>query len=108
MTVVAFGADLANITEDRIALISEVIMEAAEADPPRVVLDLKGVEFFSSSFIEVVFRLWNRLQRRPEGRLALSGLTKYCREVLDITNLDELWEIFPDRSSAVAALAPGE
>lgn len=84
------------------------MLTVADADPPRVVIDLSAVEFFSSSFIEVIFRLWNRVHRRPEGRMALCGLTKYCLEVLQVTNLDELWEIFPDRDSALAALRPDQ
>lgn len=106
VTVVVFGAELNSITEDRISLVSEAIMEAAEADPPYVVVDLAGVEFFSSSFIEVVFRLWNRLQRHDGGRMALCGLTQYCHEVISVTNLDDLWEIYPDRQTAIAAMRP--
>ena len=108
VTVVVFGPELKSITEDRLALISESMLEAADADPPRVVLDLSGVEFFSSSFIEVIFRLWNKLNRNPEGRLALCGLTQYCREVLEVTNLDDLWKTFPDRESGVAASRPAQ
>lgn len=108
VTIVVFGPDLASITEDRIPAISEAMLTVADADPPRVVIDLSAVEFFSSSFIEVIFRLWNRVHRRPEGRMALCGLTKYCLEVLQVTNLDELWEIFPDRDSALAALRPDQ
>jgi anti-sigma B factor antagonist len=108
VTVVVFGRELKNITEDRIPAVSEAMLEAGDADPPRVALDLTRVEFFSSSFIEVVFRLWNRLNRSPDGRLALCGLTQYCREVLEVTNLDELWTIYPDLESGVAALSPSE
>lgn len=108
VTVVVFGRELKNITEDRIPMVSEALLEAGDADPPLVALDLSTVEFFSSSFIEVVFRLWNRLNRSTEGRLALCGLTQYCREVLEVTNLDELWTTYPDRESGVAALRQGE
>ena len=107
VTAVVFGPELKNITEDRLALISEAMVVAAEADPPRVALDLKNVEFFSSSFIEVIFRLWNRLNAQEDGRLVLCGLTEYCREVLEVTNLDDLWKIFPDLDSGVAAIRPG-
>ncbi len=101
MTVVVFGPEFEKIGEDRIAAVSEVLLEAAEADPPRVVLDLSGTKFFSSSFIEVVFRLWNRLRTRPDARFGLAGLDRYCEEILQVTNLDHLWQAYPDRAEAV-------
>ena len=101
VTVVVFGPEFEKISEDRIASVSEVLLEAAEADPPRVVLDLAGTKFFSSSFIEVVFRLWNRLQARDDSRFALSGLDRYCEEILQVTNLNHLWKTYPTRAEAV-------
>jgi hypothetical protein len=41
---------------------------------------------------------------RPGGRLSLCGLTSYCREVVEITHLDQLWSIFETRDEAVGAL----
>ena len=76
----------------------------AEAQPPLVVLDLAHTRFFGSSFIEVLFRLWNRVQTRPGGTFALCGLTPHCLDVLKITHLDTLWKLFPTRAEAVRAL----
>ena len=101
MTVVVFGPDFERISEDRIAAVSETLLEAAEANPPRVVLDLSGTRFFSSSFIEVVFRLWNRLQTRQDSRFALAGVDRYCAEILQVTNLDHLWKMYPTRVEAL-------
>lgn len=78
------------------------------ANPPRVVLDLSHTTFFGSSFIEILFRIWNRLQERPGGAFAISGLTPYCQEVLKIAHLDTLWRLFPDRAAAVRELSAGQ
>ena len=104
VTVVVFGPEFEKISEDRIAGVSEVLLEAAEADPPRVVLDLAGTKFFSSSFIEVVFRLWNRLQARDGSRFGLAGLDRYCAEILEVTNLNHLWKSYSNRAEAVRGL----
>ena len=101
VTVVVFGPEFEKISEDRIATVSEVLLEAAEADPPRVVLDLSATKFFSSSFIEVVFRLWSRLQARQNSRFGLAGVDRYCAEILQVTNLDHLWTTYPSRADAL-------
>ena len=41
---------------------------------------------------------------RPGGRLALCGLSGYCREVVEITHLDQLWSIYETRDEAVQSL----
>ncbi len=108
VTVVAFGPEYESIGEDKLAGIAAAMLQAAEADPPRVALDLSHTQFFSSSFIEVIFRTWNRLKARPGGRLVLCGLTPYCREILEVTNLTHLWPVCPDRRAAVEALTADE
>lgn len=85
--------------------LEELLIEiAGEANPPLVVLDLSHTRFFGSSFIEVLFRLWTRLQGRPGGTFAICGLTPHCLDVLKITHLDTLWRLFPTREEAVHAL----
>jgi anti-anti-sigma regulatory factor len=104
VTVVAFGPGFERITENAIAIASDALNEAAEADPPRVVVDLSCTQFFASSFIESVFRLWRRLQSREGGRFGLAGLTPYCLEVLQAAKLDHLWATYPTRDEAIRAL----
>lgn len=76
----------------------------AAADPPLVVLDLTQTQFFGSSFIEVLFRLWSQIQARRGGEFAICGLTPHCLDVLKITHLDTLWKLFQTRGEAVQVL----
>src|SRR6516164_9803492 len=86
--------------------LGEALIELAEeADPPLVVLDLSHTQFFGSSFIEVLFRLWTKLQARPGGKFAICGLTPHCLDVLKITHLDTLWRLAATRDEAVSAVA---
>lgn len=103
VTIVRFDPPVKAITEEVLARSTDPILKAAEARAARMVIDLKGVEFFSSSFIELLFRVWNRL-KRGDGRFALCNLHEYCREVLRITNLDKLWSICDTREQAIAAV----
>ncbi len=75
-----------------------LLKTAAEADPPLLVLDLSNLRFFGSGFIEALFRAWSVLDACPGGRMSLCGLTAYCREVVEITHLDQLWRVFDSRT----------
>lgn len=106
VTVIQLGPEYENLDERLLEGLRGAALEVSKAaDPPWVVIDLSNTRFFGSAFIEILFRLWNRMNSRPGGQFAISGLTPYCAEVLKITHLDSLWKIFPDRASAVAALA---
>jgi anti-anti-sigma factor len=106
VTVISLGPDYENLDESLLDTLKETVLQAAQtSDPPLVVLDLSHTKFFGSAFIEVLFRLWNRLNAREGGRFAISGLTPYCAEVLEITRLDQLWPIYSNRDEAVSALS---
>lgn len=107
VTVVALGAGFESIDEQALdkGLRDALLAIADEADPPLVVLDLSHTTFFGSSFIEILFRMWNRLHAQQNGRFAICGLTSYCQEVLKIAHLDTLWPLYADRAAALKALA---
>lgn len=110
VTLVVLGPGHESVDEHLLdAGLREALLKIGEtANPPRVVLDLSQTTFFGSSFIEILFRIWNRLQERPGGAFAIAGLTSYCQEVLKIAHLDSLWRLFPDRASALAELGAGK
>jgi anti-sigma B factor antagonist len=101
VTIVRFDPPVKTITEDILMATRDPVLETAEHPGARVVIDLKGVEFFSSSFIELIFQLWKRL-RAKGGDFALCNLHKYCRDVIHITNLDKVWSICDTREQAIA------
>ena len=105
VTIVALGSKYQKIGEDVVSTIGDILLEAAQADPPLVIVDLSQTEFFSSSFIELLFRVWNGIHPQEGVRFALCGLTPYCAEILSVTNLDTLWEVYETREAAVEALA---
>jgi len=104
VTVVVFGPAFDRISEDSIPAASEALLQAAAGESNKVVVDLSHTQFFGSSFIEALFRGWNKLKPRPGATFALCGLTTYCQEVLEITNLNRLWPIFPTRDAAVSGV----
>ena len=105
VTVVSLvGAEYENLDERLLDGIRTALLDIAQTtNPPLMVLDLSHTKFFGSAFIEILFRVANRMKNRG-GKFALSGLTKYCAEVIHITHLDSLWPVLPESSAAVAKL----
>jgi anti-anti-sigma factor len=83
--------------------ITAAVDEAGQASVPKVLLDMSSVKFFGSSYIEVLYRLWKQMESR-KGRFVISGLHPYCREVLQVTNLDKIWTIVTDRDAGLTIL----
>lgn len=105
VTVVALvGVEYESLDERLLEGIRTALLEVAEqADPPLMVLDLGHTKFFGSAFIEILFRVANRLKNR-NGRFAISNLTEYCAEVIHVTHLDSLWPVVATTAEAVAKL----
>lgn len=69
--------------------------------PGRVLIDLQHVEFFNSTFVELLVRCWKVAREKQGGQLALCSLRPYCREILEVTNLATLWPIYRSREAAL-------
>jgi anti-sigma B factor antagonist len=103
ITIVAFGEEFEHLGEDVMPAVATAVDEAGQASVPKVLLDMSSVKFFGSSYIEVLYRLWKQMESRS-GRFVISGLHPYCREVLQVTNLDKIWTIVTDREAGLSAL----
>ena len=105
-TVLVLGDEMARIDETHIEEARGAMLAAAEkalaTDSKQMLLDLSRVEFFGSSFIEVLFNT-HRTMKDGGGRFAVCGCSTHCREVMEITRLDSVWNIFADRESAVSS-----
>jgi anti-sigma B factor antagonist len=102
VTCIRLGAEFENLDEQLLDMIRQKMLDAAvSADPPRVLIDLQHTKFFGSSFIEVLFRIWNRINGIPGGKFGISGLSEYCLEVLEVTHLDKLWRLYPTFDEAI-------
>ena len=104
VTIVVCGDEMKHLDEVNVAEIGQKLLQVAESLPyPLMILDLHATEFFGSSFIESLFRVWKKLNLKPAAKFGLAGLQPYCREVLEVTHLDRLWPLFDDREAAAEA-----
>jgi anti-anti-sigma factor len=108
VTVISFDGDARELTEDVVSKVAKPMLATAESMTPKLVLDLSNVSFFGSSFIELMFRLWRRVNGRDGGQFALAGVRGHCLDVLEVTNLTKVWTIYPNRDTAIRALRAGK
>lgn len=104
VTVARLDADYSALDEEHLEETqSQLFALVDRSEQPLLVLDFSQTEFFSSTFIEVIFRVWNRLNKRS-GKLALAGLQPFCLDILKTAKLDTLWRIYSDVDEAVTSL----
>jgi len=86
---------------DGIARASDKIKEFIENNKPkRLLFDFEGVKFFSSQVLGLLLDVRTRLEKH-KGKVVISAINPQLHRVFKITNLDKVFEFFPDRESAV-------
>jgi anti-sigma B factor antagonist len=100
--VVTFKKSSISNVED-ISITAEHIAKFIEANrPKRVIFDFKGVKFFSSRVLGMLLETRATLASW-QGQVFISSINPQLHRVFKITNLDQVFEFFPDAVSAVNA-----
>lgn len=73
-----------------------------EKKPARIVFDFEEVKFFSSQVLGVILDIRKRL-KEFDGQVVISAIDPQLYRVFRITNLDKIFEFFPDRNAAIEA-----
>ena len=104
VTIAMLGAEYDNLEPAALEAASEHLLELAqEIDPPLLVIDMTRTEFFGSSFLGSLFRVWRRLATRG-GKMSSCCAKDVVGEVLTVTQVEKLWSVHPDQDAAVAAV----
>ena len=82
----------------------EELESATDSGGRVVVIDMEAVDYVSSAGLRVIMQAVRRMQQQG-GSLALCALTKDVRAVFETSGFDQLIQIHPSRTDAVAALA---
>jgi anti-anti-sigma factor len=64
---------------------------------------MSGVSFLDSSGLAALVS-GLKAAREAGGTLKLAGVNEQARQVFEITRLDQVFELYPDRDAAVQAL----
>lgn len=77
-------------------------MQAVAESPAAVLLDLEGVEYISSGGIRSVIMLMRACERYG-SRLRICGMNPFVRQVFELSNLTQIFDIHPGRQDALIA-----
>jgi len=72
--------------------------------PDELIFDFEGVKFFSSQVLGLLLDVRAKLQPH-NGKVVISAINPQLHRVFKITNLDKIFDFFPDKESAVRAIS---
>ena len=101
--VVSFAAESISAALDVEQVAGELREFVLANKPRRIVVDFAGVKFFSSQILGLLVDVWRKLQNYG-GVFVISGINPQLNRVFKITNLDKIFEFYPDRAGAVSAI----
>lgn len=100
VTVVVFNAACISGVGEIQAASEKVTKFITENRPQKMVVDFQQVRFFTSQTLGLLMDIWRRLKDYG-GRVVISGINPQLHRVFKITNLDKIFEFYPDRHSAL-------
>ena len=104
LAVVAFTAPSLCQSDD-VTKVSDRIRTFVDQQEPRaLVFDFTGVKFFSSQVLGLLLDVRARIVQAG-GKAVISAIEPQLHRVFKITNLDKIFEFYPDKNTAIAELS---
>jgi len=75
---------------------------------PKILVDFNNVDYVDSTGIGFLIGIYTSIKKNPSGRFALANASRRVREVLELTRLAEVIQIYPTEAAALAALDSGK
>ena len=82
--------------------LKEASKEVMVNDSKKMVLNLDKVDFINSSGLGALVSILKEV-RNSQGSMKLTNLAPYVKEIFDITQLSNIFEIFPDEKQALSS-----
>ena len=73
-----------------------------EKKPERMVIDLSDVTYIDSAGLAALIQAMQKVEAYG-GKILLAGLQETVRSIFEISRLDQVFQIFPDADTALAA-----
>jgi len=102
-TIVTFTDEKILEERDIIELQESLMGVIEQAEKINLVLDFSAVKFLSSAVLGLLIRVSKKVYER-DGQLRLCNISPRIYEIFKITRLTKIFDIYPDRASAVASL----
>jgi anti-anti-sigma factor len=101
--VIAPKRDITGFDEGFSQAESTILSELSANQPKKVVVDFSAVEYFSSLGISLLVRIHKRVAEGG-GRTAICGLSKLTADIVALSRMDVLMNVYADCSEARAGL----
>ena len=86
------------------SIFAERLQVLIDGDNPRLLVDLAGIDFVTSAGLRAVLGVVKKV-KAAQGALAVCGVRTQVQDILDITGLTPMMQIYPQRSDGLVALA---
>ncbi len=104
LAVIVPSPEVEHLPDSLIKPAADLLLAPLRSDPPNnLIVDLEGVRYFGSSFIQFLLRCHELVKARG-SELVLAGVNDRIRELLTMTQLDTIWALYATRDEAMAAL----
>lgn len=105
LAVIVPSPEVEHLPDSLIKPAADMLLAPLQSDPPNnLIVDLEGVRYFGSSFIQFLLRCHEVVKQRG-SELVLAGVNDRIRELLTMTQLDTIWALYDSRTEAMEALA---
>jgi anti-sigma B factor antagonist len=82
--------------------LKEASKEVLNSSSKKVILNMDKVDFINSSGLGALVSILKEV-RNSQGSMRLTNLAPYVKEIFDITQLTNIFEIFPDEKQAISS-----
>jgi len=82
--------------------LKEVSKEVLAGDTKNMILNMDKVDFINSSGLGALVSILKEV-RNSQGSMRLTNLAPYVKEIFDITQLTNIFEIFPDEKQGISS-----
>jgi len=104
VAVVTFNVACISDFEGVVAASNQIKEFIENNRPTRLIFNFDGVKFFSSQVLGIILNARAKLNTYS-GKVAISAINPRLHRVFKITNLDKIFEFFPDKENAVKAMS---
>ena len=70
----------------------------------KILVDFTGVDYVDSTGIGFLIGIYTSVKKSPLGQFALSSANRRVREVLELTRLAQVIQLYPNEAAALEAL----
>lgn len=84
------------------SVLKDMSKQVIKSESKKMILNLDKVDFINSSGLGALVSILKDV-RSSQGSMKLTNLAPYVKEIFDITQLANIFDIFPDEKQAISS-----